>query len=82
MSGHPVVVNNIDTTIKTNTGKKFNPKWLKIIDGDSANTRKYISQCVAERIRLSTNSRLTRKMKRNRERIRKDLSECISVYNL
>ena len=77
-----LVVNNIDTTIKTNTGKKFNPKWLKIIDGDIANTRKYISQCVAERNRLSTNSRLTRKMKRNRGIIRKDLSECISVYNL
>ena len=70
---------------KNNAMKSFkNPEWLEQLEMEIKNTRKFISQCVSERLRLTTKGRLTRKSKRNRQEMLKCLKEgdTISCVNI
>ena len=76
-------VNGIKCKLKKNAGKQkpFKPYWLDQLEKDVLEKRKLISKCVAEKQRISENSRITRRTRRNRKEIEKLIGK-ISLYSL
>lgn len=73
----------VDNSNKKSSGNNYSPQWLIKLDNQIKNTRKFISKCEAERMRLTKNARLTRRMARNRAEIQSLLHETpISVMSL
>ena len=70
--------NDIQCEIKAHNNRpdgNLIPKWLSKIEHEVSETRKFVSQCEAERARLCKNGRLTRKMRKNRTKISSSLKE-------
>ena len=78
--------NDVDTTVKPrSSGKRHGEeKWLREINTDITETRRFISQCAAEKERLKSGGRLTKKIRRNRKRMMEHLhdGEVISCMTL
>ena len=76
-------VNRIKCKLKKNAGKQkpFKPHWLDQLEKDVLEKRKLVSKCVAEKQRITENSRITRRTRRNRKEIEK-LIGTISLYSL
>ena len=58
------------------------PKWLQLMDVNIAETRAFISKCIAERQRLTQGKRMSRKCIRNRKRISEAINETIFVCSI
>ena len=77
-----LLVNGVkNIVIKSRSSENLNgePKWVVKLKGEIKQTRRFISQCDAERKRLTKNGRLTRRTRRNREEMLKCLKDGVTL---
>ena len=67
---------------KTNVATDERPKWMSIIDNQITNLRKQTSQITEEKRRLTTNGKLTSKLRKSRKWMRSEIKDKITKQRL